>query len=199
MESKEITSNMADPTIYTDGACSSNGKTSAKAGYGVWFDSFNSISIPDISERVHGAQTNQRAELMAAVSGIKAVLFAGYKHVTLYTDSTYVLEGATDWVNGWMEKDFHNNRKSPISNQDLWKEILNLKKSITVTYIKVKGHSGDMGNELADELARSGYDKELVHLLFVIEPDISKDFSFRILFGYGNFVCYVRIVSNAQL
>ena len=147
--------------MYTDGACSSNGTPDAKAGYGVWFDTFNSIVIPDISQRVWGAQTNQRAELMAAVTGLKAVIDAGYERVTLYTDSMYVCDGATSWVKNWLAKDFRNNRKNPISNQDLWKELITLSKDIEIDYVKVKGHSGDMGNELADALAREGCGIEL--------------------------------------
>ena len=157
-EKKELPNKKKLPIImYTDGACSRNGTTNAKAGIGVYFKNgeYNNISEPlDLRPA-----TNQRAELRAIYVGLYEV--AKDVDVILYTDSMYSINCITKWHIGWAKNGWKNAKKQPVENQDLIKPLLNLVKKRTgnTKYIHVRGHSGDEGNNKADELARAGIHK----------------------------------------
>lgn len=147
--------------VWTDGACTNNGKPSAVAGYGVYFGENDERNI---SARLEGKQTNQRAELMAVIKAIESIILAQIldsSRVTLhlYTDSRYVIGGATSWIANWKSKGW-TNKKKPIVNLDLWKRLDHLmqinKDRLTFQWIHVDAHSGIHGNEMADKLAKKG-------------------------------------------
>ena len=103
--------------------------------------------------------TNNRMEMMAAIKALEAIK-PGYKGtVTLWTDSTYVLKGITEWIHGWKKRDWKKSDKKPVVNKDLWQELDALNAKHNVTWKWVKGHAGVDGNERADELAREGIPK----------------------------------------
>lgn len=136
---------MKNIKIYTDGACSGN------PGPGGW----GAVLIYGKNEKhISGAEkdtTNNRMELRAAIESIKAVREPC--KIELYTDSKYVMEGITKWVDGWIQKGWKNASKKPVKNDDLWKELVEQLKNHEVEWHWVKGHSGDKYNDLADKLA----------------------------------------------
>jgi len=73
--------------------------------------------------------------------------------VTIYTDSKYVLQGATEWLEGWKARGWKSASKKPVKNQDLWEQIDSQVQRHSVTFIWVKGHAGDENNERVDKLA----------------------------------------------
>jgi ribonuclease HI len=139
---------MADVVIYTDGACSGN------PGPGGWGAVLESGSA---RREMHGgepATTNNRMELMAAIQALEAL--SRPAAVTLYTDSKYVLDGITKWINNWQRNGWKTSARQPVKNADLWRRLSEAMDGHTITWKWVKGHAGDPGNERADELARQG-------------------------------------------
>ncbi len=131
--------------IYTDGACSGN---PGPGGWGAllrWNGHEKSLS--------GGAEdtTNNRMEMMAVIKGLEALTKPSA--VTLYTDSKYVLQGATEWIEGWKTKNWVSSSKKPVKNKDLWEQIDSLIQRHNVEFIWVKGHSGHEYNEFVDKLA----------------------------------------------
>jgi ribonuclease HI len=103
--------------------------------------------------------TNNRMELVAVIEGLTR-LKQEHGDVTIFTDSTYVRKGATEWVHGWMKRDWKTMGKTDVENQDLWKELVKLlehrHKVGKVSWTHVPGHSGVAGNERCDIIA-TGY------------------------------------------
>lgn len=104
--------------------------------------------------------TNQRMELTAAVEALKRLKTPS--RVNLYSDSAYLVNAfLQDWFSGWLRRGWKNARNQPVSNQDLWEELLVLAKKHEITWIKVKGHSDNFWNNRCDELAREAIKKGL--------------------------------------
>ncbi|MEP1230128.1 MAG: ribonuclease HI [Litorimonas sp.] len=139
--------------IYTDGACSGN---PGPGGWGVL------MQFGDKEKTLCGGEaetTNNRMELMAAICAIEAIK-PGYKGtVTLWTDSTYVLKGITEWIHGWKRRGWVKADKKPVINKDLWQRLDTINAAHSIDWKWVKGHAGVDGNERADELARQGIPK----------------------------------------
>ncbi len=142
---------MSKIEIYTDGACSGN---PGPGGWGVLM-----ISGKHKKEIFGGDAdtTNNRMEMMAVIEALKAL--KNPSDVKLYTDSKYVLQGITEWMEGWKTRNWKNAAKKPVKNQDLWQEIDSLIQKHSIEFIWVKGHAGDPGNERADFLARQGIEQ----------------------------------------
>ena len=145
--------------VWTDGACESNGKSRAAGGIGVYFGPNDPRNI---SEPLLGRQTNNRAEIHAAIRAIQAAKNFGYTSVTIHTDSQFLINSITKWVPGWIRRDWNLASGGPVVNKNDFLELLEVKKGIDVRWVKVAGHSGDIGNEEADRLAREGISKPLV-------------------------------------
>jgi len=136
---------------YTDGACSGN---PGPGGWGVW------LRYGDHEKELCGGEqhtTNQRMELQAAIEALKALKKPS--HITIYSDSKYVIQGITQWISGWKKRGWKNSAKKPVVSQDLWETLDALNQIHTVDWQWVKGHAGNEGNEKADELARQGIPK----------------------------------------
>ncbi len=132
--------------IYTDGACSGN---PGPGGWGVViFDKDKNQKNLSGKEK---NTTNNRMELMAPIMALKKI-----KHnseITIYTDSTYVKNGITEWIKKWEKNGWKSANKKLVKNKDLWIKLNNLCKKNKVLWKWVKGHSNNEYNDLADELA----------------------------------------------
>lgn len=133
-------------TIYTDGGCRPN---PGPGGWGVV------ILMPDQApSELSGSEeeaTNNRMELRAAIEALRALDQA--HDVDLNTDSQYVRQGITSWMEGWKRREWRTASGDPVQNRDLWQELESELERHTVEWHWVKGHSGDQWNERADELA----------------------------------------------
>lgn len=143
--------------IYTDGACSGN---PGPGGWGtvIYFENGGIQELGGDEPQT----TNNRMEMQAAIAGLKYLLESAQSDpVSLHTDSEYVLKGMTQWIQGWKRRGWKNAAKKPVLNRDLW-EILddlhqraNQQLDKPLTWIYVRGHSGDEGNERCDTIARA--------------------------------------------
>ncbi len=134
--------------IYTDGACSGN------PGPGGW----GALMLCNGEEKeLCGGEvetTNNRMEMLAAVEAFQALKKP--TKVRLHTDSTYLKDGITKWINNWKRNGWRTAAKKPVKNADLWQLLEEVMKPHDVEWHWVKGHSGHPENERADELARQG-------------------------------------------
>lgn len=133
---------------YTDGACSGN---PGPGGWGAILD-YNGTR-----KELNGGEadtTNNRMELMAAISALQALKEPC--QVDLYTDSVYVRDGISKWIEGWKRNGWKTAAKQPVKNTELWQALDAARKNHKVTWHWVKGHAGHPENERADELAREG-------------------------------------------
>ena len=134
--------------IFTDGACSGNpgpGGWGAVLRYGA------------VEKEMNGGEpetTNTRMELMAAIMAIEAVKRPCEIH--LHTDSEYLRNGITTWIHSWKARGWKTADKKPVKNVDLWQRLERAIETHDVHWHWVKGHSGHVENERADELAREG-------------------------------------------
>ena len=139
-----------DVIIYTDGACRGN------PGPGGWGGIL--IYQGKIKE-IYGAEkytTNNRMELMAAIQTLESLSTACC--VRLYSDSSYVLKGITDWMPNWKKRGWKTAARTAVKNEDLWRKLDEAIIKHKIEWIWVKGHSGNEGNERADALANLGID-----------------------------------------
>jgi ribonuclease HI len=131
--------------IATDGACKGN------PGPGGW----GAIIRSGTTEReLSGGEkltTNNRMELSAAIEGLNALKRPC--HVTLSTDSRYVMDGLTKWIKGWQKNGWKTAARQPVKNADLWQALLDAAKPHQIKWVWVKGHAGHPDNERADKLA----------------------------------------------
>ncbi|MDF1776722.1 MAG: ribonuclease HI [Rhizobiaceae bacterium] len=133
--------------IYTDGACSGN------PGPGGWGAILRHGETDRELSGGAADTTNNRMELMAAISSLKALKTPC--KVDLYTDSSYVRDGINGWINGWKRNGWKTAARKPVKNADLWQELDSARNGHEVTWHWVKGHAGHPENERADELART--------------------------------------------
>ena len=142
---------MTEVVIYTDGACSGN---PGPGGWGVV------LRWNGTQKELHGGEaqtTNNRMELMAAIQALEALRRPAT--VSLHTDSKYLLDGITKWVEGWQRNGWKTAAKKPVKNDDLWRRLIEAMRQHEVSWEWVKGHAGDPGNERADALARRGIEE----------------------------------------
>jgi ribonuclease HI len=142
---------MIDPVIiYTDGACRGN---PGKGGWGVI------LRYKGTVKELHGGDkdtTNNRMELMAAIQALEALKKPCV--VQLYSDSSYVLKGITEWLPNWQKRGWKTASKHPVKNVDLWQRLDAALAQHQIAWLWVKGHSGNAGNDRADALANLGID-----------------------------------------
>jgi ribonuclease HI len=137
--------------IYTDGACSGN------PGPGGWGAI---LSFAGKEKELKGGElhtTNNRMELMAAISALEALTKPC--EVDLHTDSQYVRNGISSWINNWKKNGWKTADKKPVKNVDLWQKLDAALKQHKVRWHWVKGHAGHPVNERADQLARDAIDE----------------------------------------
>ncbi|MGH0001048.1 ribonuclease HI [Pseudovibrio ascidiaceicola] len=133
---------------WTDGACSGN---PGPGGWGVL------LRFGEHEKELCGgepATTNNRMELMAAIQALDSLKRSCA--VDLYTDSSYVKNGITQWMHNWKRKGWRTASNSPVKNADLWQLLDTAAQRHDVAWHWIKGHAGHEENERADELARKG-------------------------------------------
>jgi ribonuclease HI len=135
--------------IYTDGACSGN---PGPGGWGAILISGRHRKELSGGEAV---TTNNRMELMAAISALEALKVAPSR-VDLHTDSEYVQKGIHSWIHGWKMNGWRTSARQPVKNTELWQRLDAARQRHDVHWHWVKGHAGHTENERADELAREG-------------------------------------------
>ena len=138
---------------FTDGACRGN---PGPGGWGVVLRAGGRVKELSGGEPM---TTNNRMELTAAIEALTAL--KGPCRVALYTDSTYVRSGITEWLPVWRARGWRTADKKPVKNRDLWQALAELAARHEVAWHWVKGHSGHPENERADELANVGLDAML--------------------------------------
>jgi ribonuclease HI len=139
--------------LYTDGACRGN------PGPGGWAALLISGDKRKEVSGAEGETTNNRMELTAAIEGLTAL--RRRCNVQLYTDSKYVLQGATEWLPNWKARGWRTTARAPVKNQDLWERLDAVLVAQDISWHWVKGHSGHDGNEFADTLANLAIDRLL--------------------------------------
>jgi len=144
---------MPDIHAWTDGACSGN---PGPGGWGVLMRALDGTTI--VKEREYqggeGLTTNNRMELMAAITALEALTKPSA--VTITTDSAYVKNGVTTWIHGWKRNGWLTADRKPVKNADLWTRLDAAQARHRVTWAWIKGHAGHPENERADALARAG-------------------------------------------
>lgn len=137
--------------IFTDGACKGNpgpGGWGALLRYG-----------ENVKELFGGEEntTNNRMELMAAIVALETLNRPC--EVVVTTDSQYVRQGITEWLEGWKKRGWKNSAKKPVKNADLWQRLDTATQPHQIEWKWVKGHSGHPENEKADQLANKGVEE----------------------------------------
>ncbi|XP_046820804.1 ribonuclease H1 [Vespa crabro] len=139
--------------VYTDGACSSNGRRGARAGIGVWFGDNHPLNV---SEPVVGRATNNMAEIQAVTVAARQAEKAGIKKLKINTDSKFLINCITNWMPKWKKNGWKTATNKPVINKTELLEMEAALKSLDVKWNHVNGHVGIYGNEMADKLARQG-------------------------------------------
>lgn len=141
--------------LYSDGACRGN---PGPGGWGVL------LRYRDWEKELFGAEletTNNRMELMAAISGLENLKRACRVRIT--TDSQYVMKGITEWMAGWKRRGWKTADRKPVKNVDLWQRLDAALRDHQVEWQWVRGHTGHPENERADALANRGIDELLAN------------------------------------
>jgi ribonuclease HI len=133
--------------IFTDGACSGN---PGPGGYGAI------LKYGRKTKEISGCEsltTNNRMEMQALIEALRQLKRPC--RIKVVTDSHYLLKGMTEWIHGWIRRNWLSSQKKPVLNRDLWEELLELSKPHQVEWQWIKGHDGHPENERCDQLARA--------------------------------------------
>ena len=144
-------------TIYVDGACKNNGRSNPKAGCGLYWGEYHPLNC---SETLAGDnQTNNRAEMSAAIIAIKQAITLNINPIRICTDSRYVKEGITKWLANWKVNNWKTKTSGNVLNQNLWSTLDRLVNHTNIEWIWVEGHKSEE-NLKADCLAKQGISSE---------------------------------------
>jgi len=133
--------------LFTDGACKGN------PGVGGWGALIESSYFTKELKGYEQLTTNNRMELIAVIEGVKSIEKNATIEIT--TDSMYVKNGISQWIDNWRKNDWKTSAKKPVKNKELWLELDELVQNYSIKWKWVKGHSGHPGNERADQLANA--------------------------------------------
>ena len=136
--------------IFTDGACRGN------PGPGGWAALLRHNEEEKMISGAVQQSTNNRMELTAAIEGLEQLKSS--MEVVLTTDSQYVKDGITKWIQGWKKKGWITSQRKPVKNVDLWKRLDEAVATHRVEWRWVKGHSGHRENEMVDQAANIAID-----------------------------------------
>ena len=144
---------MKQVEIFTDGACKGN---PGPGGWGAL------LRMGKNEKELSGSEadtTNNRMEMTAIIRALNALIEPC--RVDLYSDSKYVLDGMTKWIDGWQKRGWKTASKKPVRNEDLWHELIEAAKHHEINWHWVKGHNGHVENERVDTLASDAADMAL--------------------------------------
>lgn len=140
--------------IYTDGSSLGN---PGPGGWGTFIVKNEELGIKNDIELggFYKDTTNNRMELQAVIEALKYVVKNKINEVTIHADSAYVLNGVTSWIFGWEKNGWRTANKKPVMNKEIWQELISLVREFKgkINWQKVKGHSGHVYNDKADEIA----------------------------------------------
>ena len=149
--------------IWCDGACKGN---PGNGGWGAYIEVINNWHDKENSEilsyELYGGDKNTTNNIMEMTAVIKAAEWLTLYHynkdkVTFYIDSAYVINCYKEkWYYKWIQNDWKTTKNEPVKNKELWEKLIVIFEQPNFHFIKVKGHSGEKGNELADKLANEG-------------------------------------------
>ena len=132
--------------IFTDGACSGN---PGPGGYGAI------LKYGEVEKEIWGCEretTNNRMEMTAVIEALR--LLSRPCKIRIVTDSNYVVKGMTQWIHGWVKRNWTNAQKKPVLNRDLWEQLLEMSRPHDIEWRWIKGHDGHRENERCDKMAR---------------------------------------------
>ena len=139
--------------IYTDGACKGN---PGPGGWGAL------LKYKEQKQEINGFSKNTTNNIMELTAVIESLLIIKQKSdITIITDSNYVKDGITKWIANWKNKGWKTSNKKPVKNKDLWKKLDDLSNNHNIKWEWVRGHTGNPGNERADQLANEAIIKNL--------------------------------------
>jgi ribonuclease HI len=174
--------------VFTDGACSGNGKSGARAGFAVWFPEHPELGC---AERVPTgeAQTNQRGELRAIHRAAEILDVKGYhdEDIIIYTDSEYSINCLTKWIPGWMSRNWKTTDGKDVLHQDLIRGACDLlAKFKSHRFVHVRAHTGGVddlskNNDIVDRMARGTLDDSVKTVIPPVVDDLFEGCPLRIL------------------
>jgi ribonuclease HI len=140
-----ITKQLPTAIIFADGASSGN------PGPGGWgaIVVFPDGTVTELGGR-EAHTTNNRMELTAVIQALRGL---DTLEADVFTDSSYVIRGITQWIWAWMKRNWVSTEGKDVANADLWKQLLTVTRGKKIEWKYVKGHSGIPGNERADDIA----------------------------------------------
>lgn len=169
--------------IYTDGACRGNGKAISDGGYGAVILAEEELKICGekiLQYRLFGCKkntTNNEMEISAVISALDSLKnqhdLANIE-ITIHSDSAYIVNCMNDkWYKKWLNNGWRTSKGTKVENKHLWEKLLNMNELFKrVNYKKVKGHSDDLYNDMADELANMGIDYYLENEKLFVSKEI---------------------------
>ena len=141
--------------IYTDGGCSGNPGPGGWA-YVMVLDTFQGTKILTQDQGAVRDTTNNRMEITAVIEALRALkkMEGIPRNASVYTDSQYVQKGITEWIRKWKSNSWRTSDKTPVKNQDLWKELDLLSSEYSIIWKWIKGHAGNEFNERCDRMTQ---------------------------------------------
>ncbi len=174
--------------VFTDGACSFNGRSSAKAGFAVWFPEHANLSV---SQRLSSdePQTNQRAELAAIHKTTMILEENGFydEDIVIYTDSEYSINCLTRWIVGWVARGWKTSAGSDVLHRDLIEAASKrLSKCKSYRFVHVRSHTGgeddlSRNNDIVDRMARSSVDDTVREIHAPVEDALFEGCPLRLM------------------
>ena len=139
--------------IYTDGACKGN---PGPGGWGAL------LKYNEHQKEINGFCLETTNNIMELTAVIEALLIIKKKsNITIITDSNYVKDGITKWISNWKKRGWKTSNKKPVKNKNLWEKLDTLTSNHNIKWEWVRGHTGNPGNEKADQLANDAISSNL--------------------------------------
>ena len=137
--------------IFTDGSCLGN---PGPGGWGVLIKNLET-GTEEVLRGGSKETTNNIMELTAVIRALEEfeVVDGISPKLTIYSDSNYVIKGATEWIDNWVKNNWRNASKKPVKNKELWQQFLSVSDGLDISFVWVKGHNGHTENELVDSIA----------------------------------------------
>uniref|UniRef100_T1IKG3 ribonuclease H n=1 Tax=Strigamia maritima TaxID=126957 RepID=T1IKG3_STRMM len=145
---------LARDGVYINGACELNGQYGTRGGIGVYWgpDDPRNVSEPLMGRH----QTTNRAEIQAAVRALGQARAGGLRALTILTDSQFLISSVTQWMDEWRQNGWITSTGQQIENREDFENLIRVSAGINVNWVHVTAHSGNIGNDGADQLARQG-------------------------------------------